>query len=161
MTLVPSFEAFLQPLAVCMTAPSFQHFVTLVCGWTFAHRRTVTAMIQAADAVGKRHHSIFHRFFAEARWSLDRLGLTVFDLLVSARAQPVGVALTGRTGVARTDVLLKLLGLPAVVAIATEPTLPQVTMTTDPLPPGRGPRPGGRFRVVRAAAPAMPINENA
>ena len=81
MTLVPSFVAWLQPLAIYMTAPSFENFVTLVCGWTFARRRTVTGMIQAAGAVGIRHHSIFHRFFAEASWSLDALGLKVFDLL--------------------------------------------------------------------------------
>lgn len=53
MTLVPSFADGLQPLAVCITAPSFQNFLTLVCGWTFARRRTVTAMIQAAGVVGR------------------------------------------------------------------------------------------------------------
>jgi hypothetical protein len=93
MTLVPSFADWLQPLAVCMTTPSFQNFVTLVYGWTFARRRTVTAMIQAAGAVGRRHHSIFHRFFAEARWSLDRLGLTVFDLLAPWLAETIFLAL--------------------------------------------------------------------
>lgn len=93
MTLVPSFADGLQPLAVCMTAPSFQNFLTLVCGWTFARRRTVTAMIQAAGVVGRRHHSIFHRFFAEARWSLDRLGLTVFDLLAPWLGETIFLAL--------------------------------------------------------------------
>lgn len=93
MTLVPSFTDWLQPLAVCMTVPSFQNFVTLVCGWTFARRRTVTAMIQAAGAVGRRHHSIFHRFFAEARWSLDQLGLTFFDLLTPWLQETIFLAL--------------------------------------------------------------------
>lgn len=93
MTLVPSFVDWLQPLAVCLTAPSFQNFVTLVCGWTFARRRTVTALIQAAGVVGRRHHSIFHRFFAEARWSLDRLGLTVFDLLAPWLGETIFLAL--------------------------------------------------------------------
>jgi phosphotransferase system enzyme I (PtsP) len=44
--------------------------------------------------------------------------LTVFDLLVSARAQPVGVALTERRPGPRTRVLLQLLGAPAVVDLA-------------------------------------------
>ena len=67
--------------------------MTLVCGWTFARRRTVTGMIQAAGVVGKRHHSIFHRFFAEARWSLDALGLRVFDLLAPWLGDTVWLAL--------------------------------------------------------------------
>lgn len=42
--------------------------------------------------------------------------LTVFDLLISARAQPVGVALTERAG-PRAQVLLQLLGIPAIVNV--------------------------------------------
>jgi phosphotransferase system enzyme I (PtsP) len=43
--------------------------------------------------------------------------LTVFDLLISARAQPVGVALTERAG-PRSRVLLQLMDLPAIVDVA-------------------------------------------
>ena len=81
MTLVPSFLALLQPLAPVMTAPSFANFLTILAGWVFAPRRTVTGMIVAAGVAGQVHHSIFHRFFARARWSLDELGLAVFSLL--------------------------------------------------------------------------------
>lgn len=42
--------------------------------------------------------------------------LTVFDLLISARAQPVGVALTERAG-PRARVLLQLLGVPSIVNV--------------------------------------------
>ncbi len=44
-------------------------------------------------------------------------GLSVFDLLVSARAQPVGVALTDRASGPRTRALLRLLGVPSVVGV--------------------------------------------
>jgi phosphotransferase system enzyme I (PtsP) len=44
--------------------------------------------------------------------------LTVFDLLVSARAQPCALALTERAVGPRTSVLLKLLRLPALVDVA-------------------------------------------
>lgn len=81
MTLVTSFVAFLQPLSVVMTCPSFDNAITLLAGWVFAPRRTVTCMIMAAGAVGKKHHSTFHRLFASARWSLDCAGLVVFDLM--------------------------------------------------------------------------------
>ena len=44
-------------------------------------------------------------------------GLSVFDLLVSARAHPVGVALTERASGPRTRALLLLLGVPAIVDV--------------------------------------------
>jgi len=43
--------------------------------------------------------------------------LTVFDLLISARAQPVGVALTSRASGPRTRALLRLLDVPAIVDV--------------------------------------------
>jgi phosphotransferase system enzyme I (PtsP) len=43
--------------------------------------------------------------------------LTVFDLLVSARSQPAGVALSERAGGPRLRTLLKLLNVPAVVDV--------------------------------------------
>src|SRR3990172_5990514 len=81
MYLVTSFVALLQQLAFVMTGPSFDNAVTIVTGWVFAPRRTVTSMIAAAGAVGRKHHSAFHRLFASARWSRDQLGLLVFDML--------------------------------------------------------------------------------
>ena len=81
MALVPSFVELLQVLTGVMTTPSFTTFVTLMTGWVFARRRTVTGMLLAADAVGSKHHSAFHRFFAAAQWSLDEMGLAVFGLM--------------------------------------------------------------------------------
>jgi SRSO17 transposase len=80
MELVTSFEVLLQSLSPVMTAPSFQTWLTLVTGWIFARRRTVTQMIVAAGAVGDKHFSSFHRFFSRAAWSRDDLGLAVFGL---------------------------------------------------------------------------------
>lgn len=81
MILVSSFMDFLQQLSFVMTAPTFSSFVTVLTGWIFARRRTITGMIVAADAVGTKHHSAFHRVFSVAQWSLDTFGLAVFDLL--------------------------------------------------------------------------------
>ena len=81
MNLVTSFLVMLQPLAVAMTAPTFSNWTTLLTGWAFAPRRTVTGMLLAAGAVGKKHHSAFYRLFAQAQWSLDQVGLLVFDML--------------------------------------------------------------------------------
>jgi phosphotransferase system enzyme I (PtsP) len=43
--------------------------------------------------------------------------ITVFDLLVSSRAQPVGIALTERAQSPRTRVLLELMGVPAIIDV--------------------------------------------
>ena len=93
MDFVPSFAALLQELNAIMTSPSFRNFLVIAYGWVFARRRTVTAMIQAAGAVGGKHHSAFHRFFAAARWSLDELGLAVFGLVQPWLGETVFLAL--------------------------------------------------------------------
>lgn len=87
MHLVPSFVDLLQPLAVAMTTPSFNNLTTLVTGWVFSPRRTITGMIVAAQAVGTKHHSALHRFFARASWSLDQLGLIVLGLVLTVRRE--------------------------------------------------------------------------
>jgi DDE superfamily endonuclease len=82
-SLVPSFTELLQPLSCAMTCPTFDSLLTVLTGWVFARRRTVTGMILAAGAaVGAKHHSAYHRLFAAARWSLDELGLAVFGLVL-------------------------------------------------------------------------------
>jgi SRSO17 transposase len=93
MNFVPSFGVLLQELSVVMTTPSFESFLLIASGWVFARRRTVTAMIQAAGAVGTKHHSAFHRFFAVANWSLDDLGLVVFDVIQPWLGKTVYLAL--------------------------------------------------------------------
>src|SRR5260221_32688 len=82
MNLVTSFLVMLQPLAWAMTVPTFSNLAIILAGWAFAPRRTVTGMLLAAGAVGQKHHSAFHRLFSQAQWSLDHVGLLVFDMLV-------------------------------------------------------------------------------
>jgi hypothetical protein len=82
LSFVPSFVDLLQPFSSLMTAPTFNSFLAVLLGWVFARRRTVTGMILAADAVGTKHHSAYHRLFSAARWSLDELGLAVFSLML-------------------------------------------------------------------------------
>lgn len=81
MFLVTSFVALVQPLAPVMRAEPFRTLVALLPGWIFAPRRTITGMLVAAGLAGRRHHAAFHRLFASARWSLDQVGLIVFDAI--------------------------------------------------------------------------------
>lgn len=81
MELVPGFMVLLQGLSATMTAPTFTSLTTLTTGWVFAGRRTVTRMILAAGDAADKHFSSYHRVFSAARWSLDAVGLAVFDLI--------------------------------------------------------------------------------
>jgi hypothetical protein len=85
--IVASFASLLQALMPCFTAPSFESFATLMGGWVLNLRRhTVTQSIRAAQAVGSKHISSYHRFFSRARWSPDTVGLTLARLVVAAFA---------------------------------------------------------------------------
>lgn len=81
MELVSGFTELLQGLSATMTAPTFASLTTVVTGWVFARRHTVTRMILAAGEMAGKHFSSYHRLFSAARWSLDALGLAVFDLI--------------------------------------------------------------------------------
>jgi hypothetical protein len=74
------FASLLGAYAVCFQARSYSTFQWLVLGWVQClGRRTLTAVALASGAVGARHISVFHRFFARAQWSLDAVGQVVFQ----------------------------------------------------------------------------------
>ena len=93
MELVPGFGLLLQGLAATMTAPTFDSLITIMTGWVFAPRRTVTRMILAVGPAASKHYSSYHRLFSAARWSLDAVGLAVFDLIVPWCGDTVFVAI--------------------------------------------------------------------
>jgi hypothetical protein len=69
----------------CFTAPSFENFVTWVCGWILCQgRHTVSGAIIAARAVGlgQCHHASIYRLASRARWSVDDLSHVLFRLLL-------------------------------------------------------------------------------
>src|SRR3954454_24960443 len=80
-TMIPEpFASVLAAYAACFQARSYPTFQWLVLGWVQClGRRTLTAGALASGAVGERHISVFHRFFARAQWSLDAVGQVVFQ----------------------------------------------------------------------------------
>ena len=64
MELVPGFMQLLQPFASTMTTPMYDSLTTLVTGWGFASRRTVTRIILAAGEAADKHYSSYHRVFS-------------------------------------------------------------------------------------------------
>ena len=66
------------------TAPGFAVFETLLAGWVLTPgRRTITAMICAADPESRRAHDAYHRFVRCGRWSVDTLWKTLVTHLVA------------------------------------------------------------------------------
>jgi hypothetical protein len=73
------FASLLEAYAACFQARSYPTFQWLVLGWVpCLGRRTLTAVALASGAIGERHVSVFHRFFARAVWNLDAIGQIVF-----------------------------------------------------------------------------------
>jgi SRSO17 transposase len=93
MELVPGFLMLLQGLSATMSAPTLASLTTVLTGWVFASRRTVTRMILAAGDVAGKHFSSYHRVFSAARWSLDAVGLVVFDLMQPCLGSVIRLAL--------------------------------------------------------------------
>ena len=78
MELVHGFITLLQPFVSTMTVPTFDSLVTVLTGWVFASRRTVTWMILAAGDAADKHYSTCREATAEqviawysSRWSIE------------------------------------------------------------------------------------------
>lgn len=93
MELVRGFVCLLQGLSTTMTAPTLDSLTTVLTGWVFSSRRTITRMILAAGEGAEKHFSSYHRLFSAARWSLDAVGLAVFSLIEPWLADGVLLAL--------------------------------------------------------------------
>lgn len=86
-SIVNSFAALLQGFAGCFTSPSASNFVTLMTGWVLDLRRhTITEVVRAAGAVGKKHICSYHRFFSRGRWATDEVGLALAALVIGQLA---------------------------------------------------------------------------
>jgi len=82
-TIPRSLQELLEDFRPCFTAPTFATFCALVTGLIAqTRRRTVCGMLLGAGLEHLWHHSRAHRFFAAARWSPDRVGLLLCDLIV-------------------------------------------------------------------------------
>lgn len=84
-----SLDSLLLLLRSCFTQPTFQTFRALIVGQlSQTQQRTVTGMLVAARLSGVCHHARAHRFFSNARWSVDELGLRVAELIVERLTEP-------------------------------------------------------------------------
>lgn len=88
-TIPPSFATLLATLRSCFTAPTYRTFTAMAAGLLGQPgRATVTGMLTGARLAGVWHHTRAHRFFSAARWSPDRLGLAVLEVIVTLLVDP-------------------------------------------------------------------------
>jgi hypothetical protein len=93
-TIPPSLSGLLGIFGACFTKPTFDTFTGLVTGLIAqTRRRTVCGMLLGAGLEHSWHHSRAHRFFAQARWSADGVGLALAVLIVDLLVPP-GTAIT-------------------------------------------------------------------
>ncbi len=79
-----SLRRLLDAFAGCFTTPTFEVFQAMVVGLIAqTGQRTVCGMLTGAGLATTWSHHRAHRFFSTARWSVDRIGLTVFDLVLT------------------------------------------------------------------------------
>ncbi|HWC37706.1 MAG TPA: transposase [Acidimicrobiales bacterium] len=71
------------------TGPSFVTFCSLVCGFlTQTGEHNVCGMLSGAGLATRWHHGRAHRFFSHRRWSIDRVGLVLAQLVVQRLVAP-------------------------------------------------------------------------
>jgi hypothetical protein len=84
-----SLRRLLDAFAGCFTAPTFEVFCALTVGLVSqSGRRTVCGMLAGAGLAQSWSHHRAHRFFSTARWSIDQIGLTVLDLVLTHLVDP-------------------------------------------------------------------------
>jgi hypothetical protein len=94
--LAPSVVPLVAEFSLCFTRPTFETFQHIVAGWILClGRHTVTGVLLAAGAVGKKHHTSFHRFFRSAAWEVEALSLWLLLLVMKLLPdeEPVVVSL--------------------------------------------------------------------
>ncbi len=79
-----SLRRLLDAFTGCFTAPTFEVFQAMVLGQVAqTGQRTVCGMLTGAGLATTWSHHRAHRFFSAARWSVDQIGLTLFDLVLA------------------------------------------------------------------------------
>jgi len=83
-TLPITVRRLLDAFASCFTVPTFEVFEAMVIGLVAqTGQRTVCGMLTGAGLATTWSHHRAHRFFSAARWSVDQIGVIMFDLVLT------------------------------------------------------------------------------
>jgi hypothetical protein len=83
MNLTSTMDASIQQFASCFTKPTFETFRVIVTGWLLGGgRRTVTHLLLVGGGLKIKTFSCYHRFFSQARWTLDSMGRVIVVMVL-------------------------------------------------------------------------------
>lgn len=77
-----SLQLMLVTFVSVFSQPSFRSFVFLLEGWVLAGMRGMTSTALAARGPSPKHFASYYRFFSEAAWSPDALGVLLLKLVL-------------------------------------------------------------------------------
>ena len=84
MNLTSTMDASIRQFASCFTKPSLETFRVIVTGWLLAGgRRTVTHVLLVGDGLRIKTFSCYHRFFSQARWTIDSMGRVIVTMVLA------------------------------------------------------------------------------
>jgi hypothetical protein len=84
MNLTSTMDASIHQFVSCFTKPTFQTFRVIAAGWLLGWgRRTVTHLLLAGDGLKIKTFSCYHRFFSQARWTIDAIGRVMLTLVLN------------------------------------------------------------------------------
>ncbi len=83
MTLTSTMDALIHRFATCFTKASFKTLCAIVTAWLLGSgRRRVTHILLAGDGLKVKTFSCYHRFFRQARWTVDAVGRVMLALVM-------------------------------------------------------------------------------
>jgi len=89
-----TWTALVQQFFPLFTTPGAQIFSRLMIGWILCTtRRTVTGILPFADPWTTRAHDAYHRFFPDARWSMEQLWKQLASILIQTLSRKGTVTL--------------------------------------------------------------------
>lgn len=84
MNLTSTMNAAIQQFASCFTKPTLETFRVIVTGWLLGGgRRTVTHLLLMGDGLRIKTFSCYHRFFSQARWTIDSMGRVIVAMVLA------------------------------------------------------------------------------
>ena len=84
MNLASTMDASIQQFASCFTKPTLETFRVIVTGWLpGGGRRTVTHVLLMGDGLRIKTFSCYHRFFSQARWTIDSMGRVIVAMVLA------------------------------------------------------------------------------
>lgn len=83
------------PPAINKSSPLFEFLSSVGCWLHDGESLAWFGLFLVSTSATDPHHAVFHRLFASARWSVDRVGLALLDRILATMPDDSTVCLVG------------------------------------------------------------------